>query len=133
MKVHHFGLAVKDIERAAQTLKLFGYSVAEPVLDTTQGVSVLMATQPNGYPMELVCDIDEGGPTESIVKKMGPCFYHVCFEVDDLDSKISQLSESGFLIRHKPASAAAFDDRRIAWMYSRDVGLVELLEAECKE
>ena len=63
-----------------------------------------------------------------IVKKSGSCFYHVCFEVDNIDESVNDLRNSGYLLRHKPVKAKAFGGRKIAWMYHRDIGLVELLE-----
>ena len=78
--------------------------------------------------IELVCDVDANGPTHRIVSKTGNGLYHICYEVDNLEETIMKLRDKGFLLRHAPVPAVACDGKRIAWMYNRYIGLIELLE-----
>jgi methylmalonyl-CoA/ethylmalonyl-CoA epimerase len=55
---------------------------------------------------------------------------HVCYEVDDLDLQIRQMRAAGSVVAKPPLPAVAFDGRRIAWMFTPDRLLIELLERE---
>jgi methylmalonyl-CoA/ethylmalonyl-CoA epimerase len=54
--------------------------------------------------------------------------YHICCEVDDLDSTVRELRSRGCLIVREPAAAVAFEGRRIAWFYTPTRQLMELVE-----
>jgi methylmalonyl-CoA/ethylmalonyl-CoA epimerase len=128
VRAHHFGLATDDLARSIETLRSLGYHVGEITLDPIQRVRVAFASRPEEAMIELVCDVDANGPTHRIVSKTGNGLYHVCYEVDSLEETILKLRDRGFLLRHAPVPAAACDGKRIAWMYSRYIGLIELLE-----
>lgn len=129
MRVHHYGLAVGDIEKAARSLSALGYEVGEKVFDPVQGVNPAFARNESSASIELVCDVADDGPTGRIVRESGPGLYHVCYEVDDIEVTIDRLRDAGFLLRHKTKPAIAFNGRKIAWLYNRQIGLVELLES----
>lgn len=129
MRIHHYGLATRDLENSMEAFRSLGYAVSEPVSDFFQKVRVAFVSREGEHPIELVCDSEaKGGATRNILSKVGSSFYHVCYEVDDLEQMIATLRQKGFLLRHDPVSATAFHGRRIAWLYNRDIGLVELLE-----
>lgn len=128
MHIHHYGLATKNLERSMEVFRSLGYQVSEPVFDLVQQVKVAFVFREGEHPIELVCDSEAGGPTSGILSKVGSGLYHICYEVDNMKQMITTLRHRGFLLRHKPVKATAFDGRRIAWLYNRDIGLVELLE-----
>ncbi len=128
LKVHHFGLATDNLERSLETLRLLGYRVGDITLDPVQRVRVAFASRPKEAMIELVCDVDAKGPTHRIVSKTGNGLYHICYEVDNLEETMMKLRDEKFLLMHAPVPAAACNGKRIAWMYNRYVGLIELLE-----
>jgi methylmalonyl-CoA/ethylmalonyl-CoA epimerase len=128
LKVHHYGLATDNLERSIETLRSIGYIAGKITLDPVQRVHVVFASHPQAGMIELICDIDEKGPTSRIVSKTGNGLYHICYEVNNLEEAIMMLREKGFLLRHAPVPAVACDSKRIAWMYNRYIGLIELLE-----
>lgn len=130
MKIHHYGLAVKNIEKSMEVFRLLGYEVGDVIIDPTQKVQLSFIKPPSGALIELVCDRDENGPTSRLVNKQGSGFYHVCFEVDDMEQAIKDFKCKKYSLLHQPTAAVAFDGREIAWMYHQDIGLIELLEAE---
>jgi methylmalonyl-CoA/ethylmalonyl-CoA epimerase len=116
--LHHVGIAVRSIREAEPDL--------EPVHDPIQKVSVAF-TDLHGLSVELI----EPASTESPVSRSldaGQRLQHVCFEVDDLDESLASGRAAGFHTVARPAPAAAFDGRQIAWVFHRFYGLVELLE-----
>jgi methylmalonyl-CoA/ethylmalonyl-CoA epimerase len=127
-RIHHYGLATDSLEKTAEVLGSLGYHVGNVTFDPVQKVRVAFASRPEEPMIELICDSGEGGPTHRIVSSIGNGLYHICYEVDDLEGTIVELRDKGFLMRHAPTPAVAFAGKRIAWMYSRYVGLVELTE-----
>jgi methylmalonyl-CoA/ethylmalonyl-CoA epimerase len=128
MEIHHYGLATKDLKRSAEVFRSLGYQVSEPIFDPIQRVEVSLVSRENEYAIELVCDSGTGGPTSGFLSKVGSGLYHICYEVDDMDEMIGILRAKRFLLKQKPVKATAFEGRRIAWLYNRDIGLIELLE-----
>ena len=127
-RVHHYGLATDDLEGSIETLRSLGYEVGEITLDPIQQVRVAFASRAQEAMIELICDADANGPTHRIISKTGNGIYHVCYEVDRLEETILKLRDQGFLLRRTPVPAAACGSKRIAWMYNRYIGLIELLE-----
>ncbi|MBQ9479154.1 MAG: VOC family protein [Selenomonadaceae bacterium] len=72
----------------------------------------------------------EGCTLFNRLKKIGSTPYHICYECSDLDESISDLRSDNFMLIREPQSAVAIDNRRVAFMYSNAIGLIELLE--CK-
>ncbi len=127
MKIHHYGLATKDFDRTVNAFRLLGHEVSSKVEDPVQKVS-LAFVQCKDHLIEIICDLDDHGPTRTIVNKNGSSLYHICYEVEQLESTIEQLQKQGFLLRHKPVPAVAFKGKKIAWLYHFSLGLIELLE-----
>ena len=128
LRIHHYGLATNDLERSMETLDSLGYHLGEITLDPVQKVRVVFAYRPQEAMIELICDVDENGPTHRMISKVGNGLYHICYEVDHLEETMGKLREKGFLLMHAPVPAAACDGKIIAWMYNRYIGLIELLE-----
>jgi methylmalonyl-CoA/ethylmalonyl-CoA epimerase len=128
LRVHHYGLATDNLERSIETLRSLGYHVGLITLDPVQRVRVAFASRPQEAMIELICDVDANGPTHGIVSKIGNGLYHICYDVDNLGETMMKLRDKGFLLTHAPVPAIACDSKRIAWMYNRYIGLIELLE-----
>ncbi len=114
----HFGYCVGSISDLDDELST--------TVDNTQKVKVGFI-QMNGVKVELVEPLSEPSPVTKMLEK-GQNIYHVCFRVDDIENAIALARKNGFHCIVKPVPAAAFDDRRIAWLFNRVFGLVELLE-----
>ena len=128
LRIHHYGLATDNLERSMATLGSLGYQFGEITLDPVQKVRVVFASRPQEAMIELICDVDESGPTHRMISKVGNGLYHICYEVDNLEEIMGELREKGFLLMHAPVLATACDGKRIAWMYNRYVGVIEILE-----
>jgi methylmalonyl-CoA/ethylmalonyl-CoA epimerase len=133
LRIHHYGFATGDLDASSQAFARLGYRVGEVVVDPIQRVRIVFASRGDETPIELVADIDEHGPTSRIVSRGGNGFYHVCYEVSDIAETAAALRPSGCIALRAPVPAAAFDGRRIAWMYGRSLGLIELLERAAHE
>lgn len=112
---HHAGMAVASIDPSLH--KTF---------DPMQNVYVAFVSL-NGFDVEFVEPVDETSPVNQFVKK-GQKLYHLCFETSDIDLALKTARIGGFHCIARPVPAAAFDGRKIAWVFSAVYGLVELVE-----
>ena len=119
---HHVGVAVDAIRKICPT--------CHPTHDPIQGVNVAFVLL-NGLHMELVEAAREDSPISNSLKK-GTKLLHVCYEVDDIESVMRLCRQYGFHVIRQPTPAAAFENQRIAFVFSRTFGLVELLERGSK-
>jgi methylmalonyl-CoA/ethylmalonyl-CoA epimerase len=117
----HVGLAVPSI---AATLGPGGE--ADIFSDDIQKVSVAFI-QMNGLSVELIEPLGEKTPVALSLKK-GQQLVHLCFRVPDIEAAIQKGRENGFHCIARPVPAVAFNNRKIAWLFSRIYGLIEILE-----
>jgi len=131
MRFKHLGIAVYDLDSVLASYKeVFGYKVLSgPFDDPAHKVSVCFigTGSPGEFMIELVAPLGEGSPVEQMLTK-GIGAYHVCYEVDDMDQALQDLKTKGCTILTRPLAATAFNGRRIAWFYTPNQQLVELLE-----
>jgi methylmalonyl-CoA/ethylmalonyl-CoA epimerase len=129
MKVHHYGLATKSIEKSIKPFLVLGYEVcSEIIFDPLQGVNLLFLKNENDHLIELVEPAQQENPVSKIIAKAGTSLYHICYEIEDFDMKIEDLKKQRFVQIIPPTPAVAFEGRRICFLYNPSVGLIELLE-----
>ncbi|HLJ44830.1 MAG TPA: VOC family protein [Bryobacteraceae bacterium] len=127
----HLGVAVESLDRAIPVYReLFGYQlVSGPYDDPLQKVSVcfLGREAPGDIVIELVAPLGDESPVRATLAKGGSA-YHVCYEVPDIEKALDELRTKGCIIISKPVPAVAFNQRRIAWLYTPTRQLIEALE-----
>lgn len=124
MKIHHIGIACSDIEEALADFGRFHPIVkrSEVVYDELQKAELCMVYTDTGLDVEFIA----GEQVTRLVKK-GISYYHLCYEVDDLDAVLSESVGKGAMIISEPKPAVLFDGRRVAFVYL-PYGLVEFVE-----
>lgn len=131
MKLHHVGIVVDDIESGIQRYKaLFGFvPVTEVVDDPIQKVSVVLLSNPeaDGAPLELIAPLTADSPVSNILKGHVR-LYHLCFLVENIEKALKNFRSNGAIIISRPVPAELFEGKRIAFVYSPDNYVVELLE-----
>jgi methylmalonyl-CoA/ethylmalonyl-CoA epimerase len=99
MKLHHIGIAVKEIEAACSFFEnLFGWEFSKPEIVDSQKVRVSFADN-----IELLEATQEQSPLHSMMKhpilnfldKNGEGIHHLCFEVEEIDVAIEELRGKG--------------------------------------
>jgi methylmalonyl-CoA/ethylmalonyl-CoA epimerase len=128
---HHLGFVVGSIADAA---KGFAESLdanwdARIIHDPLQGVRVtfLRPRAPQSPVVELVEPVGDNSPVSSFLKRGGG-LHHLCYEVENLEKQLETARSMGMLITKPPQPAVAFGGRRIAWVYTKQRLLMELLE-----
>jgi len=129
MRVDHIGYAVRSISSARAFLELLGFSVAsEEILDEAQRSRIQFLTS-GGLKVELIEPISDDSPTVQILRRLGPLPYHLCFVSEDFDGTLERLKARAILVVDG-VPAKAFGGRRVAFFYSKEIGLFEVLEGE---
>jgi methylmalonyl-CoA/ethylmalonyl-CoA epimerase len=128
-RFHHIGVAVFDIDSNAKYYIDAGYSKTDTVYDPIQNVYICFLTK-NEMPMvELLASKDQNSPVIKTLEKNGVSPYHCCYEVDDINQAITDLRGLCFVPIIRPVGACAIDNRKVCFLFNKNVGLIELVEA----
>jgi methylmalonyl-CoA/ethylmalonyl-CoA epimerase len=129
MKIHHLGIAVKNIETSAVMYNesLGWEQTGSLIYDPVQSVNILFMRDSHGARFELLEPVGNNSPVKKLLeRRIG--LYHICYEVQDIHSKIKELTAKGFLLISGPVGAVAFNDNLIAFLINRDNLIIELVE-----
>ncbi len=123
MKLHHIGVACKDIDGEIAAISKIHQVIEQSakVFDAEQDAELVLLTLIDGTRIELV----SGRQVEIFVKK-NISYYHLCYEVADIDAEIERLVGEGALLVSPPKPAVLFDGRKVAFL-NVSYGLIELL------
>ena len=132
-RLRHVGVAVPKIGPATDILeKLFGYRVISgPFDDPIQRVTVNFLTHsPDDVAeIELIAPLTADSPVQAMLNKNSGGAYHLCFETSDMEAALEHAKSLGCVVVSAPEPAVAFEGRRIAWIYSPNRQLFELVES----
>lgn len=130
MKIHHIGYLVKNIEKAQKGFEDLGYeAISEVTHDEIRGVDIMFMKN-GGYCIELVSPFTKDSVTAGLMKTHRNSPYHICYEVDNIDKASKEYREKGFVKMDDPTPAPAFDGKKVCFLLSAKVGMIELLERE---
>jgi len=129
MKINHLGIAVRNIDISAKRYRdsLGWKKDSDKVTDPIQKVHVLFMRDDMGNRYELLESAGNDSPINTILQKRNS-LYHFCYEVNDINIKIKELTEKGFLLISGPAEAVAFNGKLIAFLINWDNLIIELVE-----
>ena len=134
--ISHVGIAVVDLEAAIARFELllgckpvFVKEVADQQVKVAMFTTGGSGSEEYGGRIELVAGAGPQSPLCRFIEKRGEGLHHICVYVDDLESKLSQLSESGVALID-PTPRVGAEGRRVAFVHPRGLNgvLVELEE-----
>ena len=129
MKLNHVGIVVRSLLQQGEAYRrILGMEPeSDIILDPLQNVRAWFWKDRQGGRVEL---LEPTGPESPIWRESqkGGGLHHLCYETPDLDASIQEALQQGAKITRPPAPAIAFGNRRIAFLYFLDLGLIELLE-----
>lgn len=136
-KPNHIGYLVHDINESISAFKKLGYDIVEYnsntdyiISDSIQKVKICFLKLDN-IVLELVQADGDNSTISKLSKKSSHSMpYHLCYEVNDLDETIKEKRRDGYIIIQKPTPAIAFNNRKIAFLFNINTGIIELLEKE---
>jgi methylmalonyl-CoA epimerase len=128
-KIYHIGYAVQDIDAASCFYREhFGVASNQPEEVQEQGIVATMFDVGESK-IELVQPTRPDSPVAKFLERRGEGFHHVAFEVEDLETTLKDLKDSGVeLIDEEPRIGAG--GMRIAFVHPKDAFgvLTELVE-----
>ncbi len=107
MKIHHVGIAVRNLEAAAARFGgLLGLEKGARYDLPELGVRALFLPVGEGN-LELLEPLGEGSTVQSFLEKRGEGMHHLCFEVEDIEEALADFAAQGArLIDEKPRPGA---------------------------
>lgn len=125
---HHIGIACRDIDKTREFYLGLGYTASPVVDDPLQHVRICFLDMEGAPRLELLQPLDDQSPVARTLATAGVTPYHFCYEVRNIDEAIAALRTKRFLLVSGPVPACALGDRRIAFLYNKNNGLIELVE-----
>lgn len=126
---HHIGMAVKDLDATASLFEQGGYKRSVSIFDPIQNVNICWLTKEGVPTVELLAPVDEKSPVNKTLEKVGVSPYHCCYVVDNLEEAVAELRIQKYIMVSKPSEAVAFCGSRVCFLFNKNVGLIELVEA----
>lgn len=128
MKIHHIGYLVKKIDRAISAFQNLEFKIeSETVFDEYRGIDICFMTK-DGYRVELVSPKNKESVVYELQKKYGNSPYHICYICNDIEAKVDELRNSGYVKYDEPHEAVAFSNKRVCFLIHPYLGMIELLE-----
>src|SRR5262245_30818363 len=129
MKLHHVGIVVEGVGSAERYALREGLEKCGEIFeDPLQKVKLQFWRVPGDEVLiELIEPAGADSPAYRALQKGGG-FNHLCYEVDDLDASVALALRQGAVQTREALPAIAFGGRRVAFVYSRLLGLIEFLE-----
>ena len=128
-KIDHFGVAVRELEKALGIYR-DGLGLEVDGVEEIPQEGVRVAFLPIGETrLELLEPTSESSPVARFLEKRGEGLHHVCFQVDGLERQIPDLRARGLeLLPGYPRQGA--EGERVAFFHPRSTGgvLIELRE-----
>jgi methylmalonyl-CoA/ethylmalonyl-CoA epimerase len=130
VRFHHTGVACYRLEDEERWYTQYlGYQCeGEIFVDPLQGIRGRFLTSGESR-IELVEALPESEVLAPWLRR-GVTFYHLAFEVSDLEAAIGELDDGGARLVSPPTPAVAFAGRRVAFVMRPKLTLVELIESE---
>lgn len=129
MAYHHIGIACSDIDATAQQYEALGYKKGLKIIDELQNIEICFLEHDSMPRLELLGAVNEKSPVVQTLQKNGTSPYHICYTVENIDESIKALKKQRFLVVAKSKPACALENHNVAFLYHKDVGLIELLQA----
>ncbi len=131
MNIDHFGVAVRNISLALKEYELLGfYPIESLYTDKDRNIKIQFIENHQGYRLELieVDNIQNQSPINSYIEKSAHSIYHICYHTNNIEQEIEELRKNGYIILSKPDEAIAFHNRRVAFLFHKSIGIIELVE-----
>lgn len=128
-RFHHIGVAVKSIEQTAAVYVAGGYTQSATTFDPVQNVNICWLTKEGMPTVELLEPVDETSPVCKTLEKNGVTPYHTCYIVDNIELAVADLRKMKYVAVSKPVEAPAIGNSKVCFMFNKNVGLIELVEA----
>ncbi|GIW70696.1 MAG: methylmalonyl-CoA epimerase [Planctomycetota bacterium] len=129
-RLHHVGIAVRDLEQARARWELALGAAAGPVEQVPEEGVRIAFIEAGQSRIELLEPLDEHGPVARFLARRGEGVHHLAFAVDDLAAALERLKAAGVQVLDEQPRVRGNGDRSIVFIHPRAMGgvLTELVE-----
>lgn len=125
---HHIGIACRDIRKSQDFYTSMGYQASAIVDDPLQHVRVCFLDREGAPRIELLEPLDEQSPVSRTLSAVGVTPYHLCYEVENIETAAASLRARRFMPVKSAVPACAMGNRRVMFLFQKNTGLIELVE-----
>jgi len=122
-KIEHIGIAVKDLESAN---RMFGAlsEIGLLKIEKVESEGVMTSFFKVGETkIEFLQSLDPDSAISKFIEKNGEGLHHIAFEVDDIESEMERLKETGFEMINSQKKEGA-DNKYICFVHPRSTNRV---------
>jgi len=132
MKVDHLGCLVEKMEPALKAYAALGFvQKTELVKDNYRAIDIIFMEK-DGLKIELICPWEEESKFTELKSKKGVGPYHLCYVSDCIENEIKQMcavgERGGYVQITKMLEAPALGNKRVVFLYHKQLGIIEILE-----
>lgn len=128
MHIHHIGYLVKKLDKAKDAFSKLGFcEQGAAVYDQIRDVHILFMKK-DAYVVELVSPASGHSVVSNLIKTYKNAPYHICYIAENFEADIKRLECSGFTRIDAPSPAPAIGNRKVCFLLSPAIGLIEILE-----
>ena len=127
--VSHVGIAVRDLDSAVKSYTVLTGSRNLSIENIeSENVKVAMFSSGRGR-IELLAATSEDSPIAKFINNRGEGLHHICICVDNIESKLRELKESGIKVIDETHRTGA-EGKKVAFVHPQDLNgvLIELEE-----
>lgn len=133
LKVDHLAFLCKDLQSSyfLNFYKQLSWNIFHEEILPAEGVAVMLLSSPlENFYIELISPLNSESPIQKALIKRGEGFHHICYKVDNLDTKIQDLENLGLSLLHNYPRIGS-RNKRICFLDPSTTGkiLVELAES----
>lgn len=128
-KVHHIGIAVKDLQKSLALFeRILGIKPASIEDAPCQNVSEAIFKVGDGMEIDLLEPTNPDSAVARFLERRGEGLHHICFEVDDVDKELKVMEANGVELIDKEGRDGLAG--KIGFLHPRSVNgvLVELVQ-----
>jgi methylmalonyl-CoA/ethylmalonyl-CoA epimerase len=130
VKINHIGIATSDYQKTSSFYIALGYHEVVGGFDAAQNVYGYFYEAQGMPTIELLVPNDEKSPINRILSKNGVTPYHLCYELIDttMEEAIIELKKNRFVQTGYPTISTSLGNRKVCFLFHKDVGIIEILE-----
>lgn len=127
MKLHHVGVAVRDLDEAIRRHEAAGLKLAHRETVPSQKVEVAFVGERPW--IELLAGTGADSPVTRFIDKRGPGQHHLAFAVPSIAAELKKQTAAGATLIDQAARPGAWG-HKVAFLHPKDQGgvLIELVE-----
>ena len=128
MRIQHIGYLVKNIAKSVEEFLRLGYVQETEIYEDKDRAITICFMLNGGVRVELVAPMGDQSAVCNLLDKTGEAPYHICYVSDDWENDLRELTAAKYIIVAPEKPAIAFGGKNVAFLYKKNVGLIELVE-----